>query len=72
MSAQLDFSNHPRVSVWRQVFAGAGMSHFVAVLLLMTTLMLTLCLGVAAWRVSDEGAETRVQFQPMWMQASAN
>jgi hypothetical protein len=34
-------------------------SHFFSVLLLLTTLMLTLCFGVAAWRVSDEAALVR-------------
>lgn len=29
------------------------MSHFLSVLLLATALMLTICLGVAAWRVSE-------------------
>jgi hypothetical protein len=30
-------------------------SHFASVLLLLANLMLTLCFGLAAWRVSDEG-----------------
>ncbi|MGY3075823.1 hypothetical protein ACVWZZ_002194 [Bradyrhizobium sp. LM6.10] len=30
------------------------MSHFLSVLLLVTTVLLTVCFGVAAWRISDE------------------
>ncbi|UPK40762.1 hypothetical protein IVB18_13700 [Bradyrhizobium sp. 186] len=31
------------------------MSQFLSVLLLLTTVFLTVCFGVAAWRISDEG-----------------
>lgn len=30
------------------------MSHFLSVLLLVTAVFLTVCLGVSAWRISDE------------------
>lgn len=34
--------------------AGGDVSQFLSVLLLATALMLTVCFGVAAWRLSDE------------------
>jgi hypothetical protein len=33
--------------------AGFCVGHFLSILLLATALMLTVCFGVAAWRVSD-------------------
>lgn len=30
------------------------MSHFLSVFMLITAVVLTVCLGVAAWRLSDE------------------
>jgi hypothetical protein len=36
--------------------AGVQVSHFLSVLLLATTLMLTLCFGVAALRLSEDDA----------------
>lgn len=49
------------------------MSHFFSVLLLLTTLMLTLCSGVAALRVSnDGGAGNAVGMPYSWMQTSVN
>ncbi|MBW5440505.1 hypothetical protein FXB41_38770 [Bradyrhizobium canariense] len=53
--------------------SGARVSHFFSVLLLLTNLMLTLCFGVAAWRVSDDGgAGKAVGMAYGWMQISAN
>jgi hypothetical protein len=55
-SAQLHFSNHPPVSgLEGRSVPEARVSHFASVLLLLANLMLTLCFGLAAWRVSDEG-----------------
>lgn len=73
-SAQLQFSNHAPVSVLEgRSVPGAHVSHFFSVLLLLTNLMLTLCFGVAAWRVSGEaGAGNVIGTAYGWMQISAN
>ncbi|MDA9517786.1 hypothetical protein XI04_32790 [Bradyrhizobium sp. CCBAU 11430] len=34
-------------------FRGAGVSHFLSMLLLTAAVILTVCFGVAAWRLSD-------------------
>ncbi|MDA9448872.1 hypothetical protein CO683_23750 [Bradyrhizobium ottawaense] len=36
------------------VFGGVGVSQFLSMLLLTTAVVLTVCFGVAAWRLSDE------------------
>ena len=35
-------------------FGGVGVSQFLSMLLLTTAVVLTVCFGVAAWRLSDE------------------
>ncbi|SFN02809.1 hypothetical protein SAMN05216573_10791 [Bradyrhizobium sp. Rc3b] len=35
-------------------FRGAAVSQFLSMLLLATAVVLTVCFGVAAWRLSDE------------------
>ncbi|MDA9477883.1 hypothetical protein XI03_26060 [Bradyrhizobium sp. CCBAU 65884] len=35
-------------------FRGVGVSQFLSMLLLTTAVVLTICFGVAAWRLSDE------------------
>lgn len=35
-------------------FRGVGVSQFLSMLLLTTAVVLTVCFGVAAWRLSDE------------------
>jgi|tagenome__1003787_1003787.scaffolds.fasta_scaffold20794780_2 hypothetical protein len=42
------------LAVWPMFrWRGVGVSQFLTVLLLATSLMLALCFGVAAWRLSD-------------------
>jgi hypothetical protein len=49
-------SAHRARSLHAVLVAGVQVSHFLSVLLLVTTLMLTLCFGVAAWRLSEDDA----------------
>ncbi|OKO85318.1 hypothetical protein AC629_19385 [Bradyrhizobium sp. NAS80.1] len=35
-------------------FRGVGVSQFLSTLLLVTAVVLTVCFGVAAWRLTDE------------------
>ena len=54
-SARLHFPNRQfMVAQPRATFRGVGMSQFLSTLLLATAVVLTVCFGVAAWRLSDE------------------
>jgi hypothetical protein len=39
---------------WCVAFGGVGVSQFLSMLLLVAAVFLTVCFGVAAWRLSDE------------------
>ncbi len=53
-SDRLHFPNRASVHAlnWFQIYGYTRVSHFVSMLLLALALTLTLCFGVAAWRVS--------------------
>jgi hypothetical protein len=54
-SARLHFSNHWAVLALAVFWLwGAREPLFIGVLLLMTAVLLTVCFGVAAWRIADE------------------
>jgi len=54
-SARLYFPNRQfMVAQPRATFRGVGVSQFLSTLLLVAAVVLTVCFGVAAWRLSDE------------------